>query len=79
MEIKIEKIGEVELGQGDRDQYFCVKRLDDDLSVEEAFDYLMPLFYFDNDSPGQYYCTNMRILPDGPAQVVAIVEHRYNT
>lgn len=77
MEIVTETIGQVEVQDG-RDLYLIVKRLDDDLSTNECYNYIMPLYWRDNDYPGAVYCTNVRTMQDGPARVIAVVEFRYN-
>ena len=77
MEIKTTPIGQLEVKDG-RDLYLQVRRLDDDLSTNEAYNHLMPLYWRDTNCPGALYCTHIRTLQDTPSQVVAIVEFRYN-
>ena len=77
-EVKVERIGNVELGVGMVDGYVLLRRLDDELTVEQAEEWLLPRVYRDGGLAGGYYCTAVTCFQKNEAEVVAIIHHRWD-
>jgi hypothetical protein len=79
LEFHIMKIGSVELGCGDCDEVVLLKCLEDDISEQDAYDYLMPLVYRDTNDAGGYFCHRVETIQRSDNEVLCIIHHRYNT
>lgn len=77
-EIRITPIGVIELGIDGRDQYVLLRRLDDDLTPEQAREWMLPQVYRESMAPGGYFCNSVTILPRHESECVAIIHHRYD-
>jgi hypothetical protein len=79
MDITITKIGCNGQGIDGMDEFVLLTRKDDDLTCEEAYDWLFPQVYRDTyQEAGGYYCRDVEVLQRSDNQVVAIVHHRYD-
>jgi len=79
LEFQITKLGSVELGCGDCDEFVLLKCRDDDISEKDAYDYLMPLVYRDTNDAGGYFCHSVETIQRSDSEVLCIIHHRYNT
>jgi hypothetical protein len=79
LEFHIMKIGSVELGCGDCDEFVLLKCLEDDISEQDAYDYLIPLVYRDTNDAGGYFCHRVETFQRSDNEVLCIIHHRYNT
>ncbi len=80
MDILVKQIGTVDVDDG-RDEYVLLTRKDDDITAEQAMNWLLPRVYRQSYRAGQYYCTYVRTLVEGDVptnKVVCIIEHRYD-
>ena len=80
MEIEIQKIGRLNESHGSTDEYVLMTRKDDDLTPDQAHDYLLPLVYREGRGAGSYFCHRVTILekPYSTNEVVAIIHHSYD-
>lgn len=79
LEFHIVKCGSIELGCGDCDEFVLVKCLDDNISTEDAYNYLMPRVFRDTNDAGGYFCNSIETLQRFDNEVLCIIHHRYNT
>ena len=79
MAIKLSAIGTINVEDG-RDEYVLMKRLDDELTAEEAEEYMLGRVYRDTDVPGGYFCKRVLISKTVGVddECIAIIHHRYN-
>jgi hypothetical protein len=79
MEMVFQIIGTVDVEDG-RDEYVLMIRKDDELTRQQAHDWLLPRVYRNSNGAGQYYCTKVRVLQEDylTNRVVCIIEHRYD-
>jgi hypothetical protein len=80
MEITITKIGIVDDGIDGSDEYVLLVRKDDDLTPEQAIEFLLPRYYSECRRPGGYFCTAVRAVQVqySANRVICTVEHRYD-
>ena len=80
MQIKLERIGRIDLGIDGVDDYYLLTRTDDNLTKQQAIDWLLPTMYHEGGGPGSYYCHTVRAAKEQHAanRVICIVEHRYD-
>jgi hypothetical protein len=79
MEITVTKIGNIEHGIDGNDQYLLLTRRDDDLTLEQARDWLLPQVYRETyQEAGGYFCKRVTVMQKTDSQVVAIVHHEYD-
>lgn len=73
-------IGNLPQDCGGADGYYLLTRNDDDLSEDQAYDWLMPKFYKQSNAAGEYFCTSMVVLPndDSPNAKICVIHHRYD-
>lgn len=74
------RLGTIDNGCDGFDEYILVKSNEDDITPEQAKEWLLPQFYHECTRPGGYFCTSMSTysLQDRPSEVIAIVHHRYD-
>ena len=79
-DIKIETIGTISHGVDGSDQYVLLTRWGDDLTPEDAEDWLLPQVYRDtHQAAGGYFCHRVTTMQgESSGKVVAIVHHRYD-
>lgn len=77
-EIRMTLIGNVNQGIDGRDEYVLMVRLDDDLTPEQAREWLLPQVYRESTHPGDYFCTSVTVLPRSDNCCVAIVHRRFD-
>jgi len=78
MTIQVTKIGNIDNGIDGSEEYLLLTNSEDDLTEDQAWDYLHPLVYRDTDIAGAYFCHTVRTLQKTDNQVVCIVYHQYN-
>lgn len=79
-DIKIETIGTISHGVDGSDQYVLLTRWGDDLTPEDAEDWLLPQVYKDtHQAAGGYFCHRVTTMQgESSGKVIAIVHHRYD-
>ena len=79
-DIKIETIGAISHGVDGSDQYVLLTRWGDDLTPEDAEDWLLPQVYKDtHQAAGGYFCRRVTTMQgESSNKVIAIVHHRYD-
>lgn len=79
-DIKIETIGAISHGVDGSDQYVLLTRWGDDLTPEDAEDWLLPQVYKDtHQAAGGYFCHRVTTMQgESSGKVIAIVHHRYD-
>ena len=79
-DIKIETIGTISHGVDGSDQYVLLTRWGDDLTPEDAEDWLLPQVYKDtHQAAGGYFCHRITTMQgESSGKVIAIVHHRYD-
>ena len=79
-DIKIETIGAISHGVNGSDQYVLLTRWGDDLTPEDAEDWLLPQVYRDtHQAAGGYFCHRVTAMHGESAnKVIAIVHHQYD-
>jgi hypothetical protein len=79
-DIKIETIGAISHGVDGSDQYVLLTRWGDDLTPEDAEDWLLPQVYRDtHQAAGGYFCHRVTTTQGESAnKVIAIIHHRYD-
>lgn len=80
MEIKVAKIGVIDQGIDGRDEYVLLTRSDDELTPEQAENWLLDRVYRHTDRPGGYFCNTVLATqaPSSTNAVICIVQHRYD-
>lgn len=80
MTINITTIGFIDKGIDGKDQYLLVEDNEDNLTPEQAYDHVMPMYYRESTYPGSYFCTSLRVqqVQYRDNEVIVIVEHRYD-
>ena len=80
MEIKIEKIGKIDKGIDGSDEYVLLTRLDDDLTPDQAVDWLLPKVYRECSYPGGYFCQTVLAVQAEYSRntVICTIQHRYD-
>tara|TARA_R110000868_G_scaffold395861_1_gene667838 strand:+ start:651 stop:890 length:240 start_codon:yes stop_codon:yes gene_type:complete len=78
MTIKIVKIGNIDNGIDGSDEYLLLTDTEDNLTENQAWEYLHPLVYRDTDTAGAYFCHYVKALQKTDNSVVCIVYHQYN-
>ena len=76
----VTKIGIVDADSG-HDQYVLVQRSDgEELTIEEARDYLLPLVYCEGKQPGAYYCNTVwcSMVQYSNYTAICAIQHRYD-
>ena len=79
-DIKIETIGTISHGVDGSDQYVLLTRWGDDLTPEDAEDWLLPQVYREtHQAAGGYFCHRITTMQgESSGKVIAIVHHRYD-
>jgi hypothetical protein len=79
-DIKIETIGTISHGVDGSDQYVLLTRWGDDLTPEDAEDWLLPQVYREtHQAAGGYFCHRVTTMQGkSSGKVIAIVHHRYD-
>lgn len=79
LNLTVESIGEIGLPDG-RDQYVLVINKDDDLTPEQAQQWLRPKVYRDTNQAGGYYCHTVLAIQaqNTTNKVICTIEHRYD-
>jgi hypothetical protein len=78
MTINITKIGSIDNGIDGSDEYLLLTDTEDDLTENDAWEYLYPLVYRDTDTAGAYFCHHVKAMQKTDNTVVCIVYHQYN-
>lgn len=80
MQIEIQSIGKIDHGVEGADAYYLLTRTDDDLTKQQAIDWLLPSVYREGGGPGSYFCHTVRAAKEQHAtnRVICIAEHRYD-
>lgn len=80
MDITIFKIGCNGQGIDGMDEFVLLTRHDDDdLTCNEAYDWLLPQVYRETQQEaGGYFCKYVEVMQRSDNQVVAIIHHRYD-
>ena len=79
MEIKCERIGVIHNGIDGSDEYLLLTCLEEDLTPDQATEWLYPQVWKDSSGAGSYYCTTvLAVQGHRPDQVIATVQHRYD-
>lgn len=74
------KIGAISNGIDGTDLYLLVSSNEDDITPEQAVEYLMPTFYMPSRGPGYPFCDTILAVQDQykSNQVIATVCQRYD-
>lgn len=74
------KIGAISNGIDGTDLYLLVSSNEDDITPEQAVEFLMPSFYMPCRGPGYPFCESISAVQDQfrPSQVIATVRQRYD-
>ena len=80
MEVQITKIGTIDRGIDGGDEYVLLNRLDDDLTPEQAVEYLLPPVYRNCMRPGGYFCNMVTAVQAAyrTNEVICTICHRYD-
>lgn len=80
MEIKITKIGKIDNGIDGSDEYVLLTRLDDELTPDQAVDWLHPKVYRECSHPGGYFCRTVLAVQAAYShnEVICTIQHRYD-
>jgi hypothetical protein len=78
MTINIVKIGSIDNGIDGSDEYLLLTDTEDNLTENDAWEYLYPLVYRDTDTAGAYFCHHVKAMQKTDNTVVCIVYHQYN-
>ena len=80
MDIRLTNIGDIDQGIDGRDQYVRLRRLDDDLDLDAAHNWLRERYYHRTGRIGGYFCTSVTIvpLPHNNSECIGIIHHRYD-
>jgi hypothetical protein len=79
MNITVTKIGCIDKNIDGNDEYVLLTRNDDDLTCDEAHDWLLPQVYRETQQEaGGYFCLDVEVLQRSTNSVVAIIRHRYD-
>jgi len=78
MTIQITKIGSIDNGIDGSDEYLLLTDTEDNLTENDAWEYLYPLVYRDTDTAGAYFCHHVKAMQKTDNTVVCIVYHQYN-
>lgn len=78
MNIQVTKIGNIDNGIDGSEEYLLLTDSEDNLTENQAWEYLHPLVYRDTNDAGAYFCHTVRTLQKTDNQVVCIVYHQYN-
>lgn len=79
-DIKIRPIGQIDNGSDGRDEYYLLTRLDDDMTPEQAHDWIFPRVYQECMGPGCPYVNTVAVVQaeNSTNQVICTVQHRYD-
>jgi len=79
MEITVTNIGRIEHGIDGSDQYLLLSCGDDNLTEDQAHEWLLPQVYRETyQEAGGYFCKRVTVMQKTDSQVVAIVHHEYD-
>tara|TARA_R110002126_G_C10387961_1_gene494779 strand:+ start:202 stop:471 length:270 start_codon:yes stop_codon:yes gene_type:complete len=78
MTIQIVKIGNIDNGIDGSEEYLLLTNSEDNLTENQAWEYLHPLVYRDTDTAGAYFCHYVKTMQKTDNSVVCIVYHQYN-
>lgn len=81
MDIEVTQIGVIQAPAVQAtDEYVLLTRRDEDLSPEQAQEWLLQRCYRDTSSPGGYFCHRVQAVqkPNASHEVICIIEHRYD-
>ena len=78
-EYKIQEIGKVD-NFDNVDQYYKITRLDDDLNLDDVFNWLLEQHYYDTNRFGGWFCHSVTICPNPyhADTCIGIVHHSQN-
>jgi len=70
----------IDNGIDGRDEYLILTRLDDDMTPEQAREWLLPQVYKESSMAGSYFCTSVMVVQAqySTNQVICTVQHRYD-
>lgn len=79
MDLEVTDIGTVPHSDG-RDQYVLVRNRADDLTPDQARDWLLPRVYRDTNTPGGYFCNRVSATQAAHSDntVICTIHHRYD-
>jgi hypothetical protein len=79
-EIEIIPIGTIDDGIDGSDEYVLMIRKDDDMTLEQAHNHLLPLYYRECTRPGGYFCTRVSVVHAEYSQnrVIGTIHHSYD-
>ena len=79
-DIRVTHIGDIPMGSDGRDYYLMLTRLDDDLSEDDAHNWLLERYYRDTNTPGGYFCHRVTIvpMPHSDNECIGIVHQRFD-
>jgi len=80
MELKIERIGSIDVDLGAVDEYFVITRRDDDLDIDQLQEYMLAIYYRDTSIAGGYFCHQVTVMPVpySDNRAICIVHHRHD-
>lgn len=78
--IQVERIGSIDNGIDGKDEYLLLTNNTDDLTPEQAHNYLLPKIYRRATHPGSYFCTSVLAVQAAYStnKVICTVQHRYD-
>jgi len=73
-------IGKLEMGIDGCDEYVLITNDEDNLTTQQAEDWLLPRVYRESHRAGGYFCRHVSTtpVPYRDNQVIAIIHHRYD-
>jgi hypothetical protein len=79
-EIRVRRIGEIDNGCDGKDAYYLLTRLDDDITPEQAHDWIFLRVYQRCMGPGCPYVATVSVVQAqySTNQVICTVQHRYD-
>lgn len=80
MNIKLTKIGRILLGADGIDEYVLLRRSDDDMTAEQAKEWLLPQVYRRGGAAGSYFCVSVSAVMAERSNdtCICIIHHRYD-
>lgn len=74
------KIGTIDYGIDGSDQYVLLTRSDNQLTAEQAKEWLLSKVYYECGVAGGYFCNVVLAVQaaSGPNQVICTIQHRYD-
>jgi hypothetical protein len=76
--IIVTPIGSIDKGCDGREEYVLLTCHEDNITEDDAYNYIMPRVYCDTNRVGGYFCKLVETIQKTDNQVICIIHHQYD-